>query len=65
LWQAGKNTGCFGLATITGTPEKIAVGPTETQYFKQLPTKGLRVLSRFMQAYQALILKPPKHSTRR
>ncbi len=43
LWQAGKNTGCFGLATITGTPEKIAVGPTETQYFKQLPTKGLRV----------------------
>lgn len=43
LWQAGKNTGCFGLATIAGEPEMIAVNPIETPYFKQLPTKGLRV----------------------
>ncbi len=43
LWQAGKNTGCFGLATIQGVAKETVVPPTETQYFKQLPTKGLRV----------------------
>ncbi len=43
LWQTGKNTGCFGLATVQGAPEKATINPTETQYFKQIPTKGLRV----------------------
>ena len=43
LWQAGKNTGCFGLATIEGAPEETTILPTETPYFKKLPTKGLRV----------------------
>lgn len=43
LWQTGKNTGCYGLATIEGTPEETKVLPIETSYFKKLPNKGLRV----------------------
>lgn len=42
LWEAGKRTGCYGLATIQASPEKMEVQAIEKPYFKKLPNKGLR-----------------------
>ena len=42
LWEAGKRTGCYGLATIQTIPEKMEVQAIEKPYFKKLPSKGLR-----------------------
>lgn len=42
LWEAGKRTGCYGLATIQASPEKMEVAAIEKPYFKKPPNKGLR-----------------------
>lgn len=43
LWQAGKHTGCYGLATVMTLPKVQEIAPLEAPYFKRLPKKGLRV----------------------
>jgi len=42
LWEAGKRTGCYGLATIQASPEKMEVQAIEKAFFKKTPNKGLR-----------------------
>lgn len=43
LWQAGKKTGCYGLATVQSDPTLQEVVHQEASYFQQTPKEGLRV----------------------
>ncbi len=43
LWQAGKQTGCYGLATVESNPTIQEVIQEEAAYFQKIPKEGLRV----------------------
>ena len=43
LWQTGKQTGCYGLATVKNAPVVQPIPSIETPYFLQLPKEGLRI----------------------
>ena len=43
LWQSGKLTGCYGLATVLEGPKPMELLPAEQAFYKKPSTKALRV----------------------
>jgi len=43
LWQAGKNAGCYALATVVSAVQEMDILASEKSFYKTLPEKGERV----------------------